>query len=187
MGFNLNKAREKKEEIIKSFMPLDLNEGEVQAIFNRCLRKEDSKEITRTTLFSRVLGYAPEDEIEIAFDKNVLLENEQNIRYLYGQLKTVHTAESKTKKLSVNDFKTTYQDNIWSQSKSSLLELLYLGCNSALGLGYRFSKKDNNTTIISSDIKPTLSPKDPNFPVWWEEHKSEWEEPKKEGKEPSDD
>lgn len=36
-------------------------------------------------------------------------------------------------------------------------------------------------------ILPTLSPKDPNFPAWWEEHKSEWEEPKKEGKEPSDD
>lgn len=35
---------------------------------------------------------------------------------------------------------------------------------------------------------PTLSPKDPNFPAWWEEHKSEWEEaPKKEGQEPADD
>lgn len=187
MGFKDKMKQAKADGSLYQFRPIDLNEGNVQAIFNRCLRKEDSKEITRTTLFSTVLGYAPEDEIEIAFDKNVLLENEQSIRYLYGQLKTVHTAESKTKRLSVNDFKTTYQDKIWSQSKSSLLELLYLGCNSALGLGYRFSKKDNNTTRISSDIKPTLSPKDPNFPVWWEEHKSEWEEPKKEGKEPSDD
>ena len=175
MGFNLNKAIAAKEEILKSFTPLELNEGNVQAIFNRCLRKEDSKEITRTTLFSRVLGYAPEDEIEIAFDKNVLLENEKNIRYLYGQLKVVHTAESKTNCLSLNDFKTAYQGTIWAQSKSCLLELLYLGCNSALGLGYRFSKKNNDTTIISSDITPTLSPKDPAFPAWWETHKSEWE------------
>ena len=163
------------EERRPQFTPLELNEGNVQAIFNRCLRKEDSKEITRTTLFSRVLGYAPEDEIEIAFDKNVLLENEKNIRYLYGQLKVVHTAESKTNCLSLNDFKTAYQGIIWAQSKSSLLELLYLGCNSALGLGYRFSKKYNDTTIISSDITPTLSPKDPAFPAWWETHKSEWE------------
>ena len=163
------------EERRPQFTPLELNEGNVQAIFNRCLRKEDSKEITRTTLFSRVLRYAPEDEIEIAFDKNVLLENEKNIRYLYGQLKVVHTAESKTNCLSLNDFKTAYQGTIWAQSKSSLLELLYLGCNSALGLGYRFSKKDNDTTIISSDITPTLSPKDPAFPAWWEKHKSEWE------------
>ena len=96
------------EERRPQFTPLELNEGNVQAIFNRCLRKEDSKEITRTTLFSRVLGYAPEDEIEIAFDKNVLLENEKNIRYLCGQLKVVHTAESKTNCLSLNDFKTAY-------------------------------------------------------------------------------
>lgn len=100
------------EERRPQFTPLELNEGNVQAIFNRCLRKEDSKEITRTTLFSRVLGYAPEDEIEIAFDKNVLLENEKNIRYLYGQLKVVHTAESKTNCLSLNDFKTAYQGTI---------------------------------------------------------------------------
>ena len=33
----------------------------------------------------------------------------------------------------------------------------------------------NDTTIISSDITPTLSPKDPAFPAWWETHKSEGE------------
>ena len=37
MGFNLNKAKAAKEEILKSFTPLELNEGNVQAIFNRCL------------------------------------------------------------------------------------------------------------------------------------------------------
>ena len=175
MGFNLNKAKAAKEEILKSFTPLELNEGNVQAIFNRCLRKEGSKEITRTILFPTLLGYDEKDEIEIAFDKNVLLENEKNIRYLYGQLKVVHTAESKTNCLSLNDFKTAYQGTIWAQSKSSLLDLLYLGCNSALGLGYRFSKKENDTTRLSSDITPTLSPKDPAFPAWWEAHKAEWE------------
>ena len=24
-------------------------------------------------------------------------------------------------------------------------------------------------------VRPTLSPKDPNFPAWWEAHKAEWE------------
>ena len=42
--------------------------------------------------------------------------------------------------------------------------------------------------MLDSDIiKPTLSPKDPNFPAWWEAHKSEWEEPKKDGHEPAYD
>ena len=25
-------------------------------------------------------------------------------------------------------------------------------------------------------VKPTLSPKDPAFPAWWEAHKAEWED-----------
>ena len=29
-----------------------------------------------------------------------------------------------------------------------------------------------------NNITPTLSPKDPAFPAWWEAHKGEWEEPK---------
>ena len=44
-----------------------------------------------------------------------------------------------------------------------------------------------NTSVISSELKPTLSPEDPNFPAWWEEHKSEWEDKKKDGQEPGDD
>lgn len=35
--------------------------------------------------------------------------------------------------------------------------------------------------MISISITPTLSPKDPNFPEWWEQHKAEWETPEKEG------
>lgn len=45
----------------------------------------------------------------------------------------------------------------------------------------------NGNSGFKHKIIPTLSPKDPNFPEWWEKHKSEWEEPKKEGKEPADD
>jgi len=47
MGFNLNKAKQKKESIVNSFTPCDLNEGNVQAIFNRCLATKDSKKMIR--------------------------------------------------------------------------------------------------------------------------------------------
>ena len=33
VGFNLNKAKAAKEEILKSFTPLELNEGNVQGHF----------------------------------------------------------------------------------------------------------------------------------------------------------
>lgn len=50
-----------------------------------------------------------------------------------------------------------------------------------------FIKTENFSSAVLLPILPTLSPKDPYFPAWWEEHKSEWEEPKKEGQEPADD
>lgn len=156
----------------------ELNEGNVQAIFNRCLKNENTKEVVRTALFTTLLGYTDKEEIVIAFDKDALRKNEKSIRYLYGQLKSTQTAENKIKRQSVDDFRTTYMDTIWAQTKSAVLELLYLGGNSVLGLFAPFSKIRNNTTVISNDIKQTLSPKDPAFPAWWEEHKEEWSEPK---------
>lgn len=125
----------------QGFKPLELNEENVQAIFNRCLLKEESKEIERAILFSILLGYSEEKELIVEFDKHTLLKNEKNIRYLYGQLSAVHTSENKLQKLSINDLKTNYAGTIWSNSKSSILELLYLGCTATLNLCNPFSKK----------------------------------------------
>lgn len=163
-------------EEANKFKPLELNEANVQAIFHRCLKNENTKEVVRTALFTTLLGYTDKEEIVIAFDKDALRKNEKNIRYLYGQLKSTQTAENRIKRQSIGDFRTTYMDTIWTQSKSAVLELLYLGSNSVLGLLAPFSKKQNDTTVISNDIKQTLSPKDSNFPTWWEAHKGEWED-----------
>ena len=176
MGLFADAAKQVKAETAGKFNPLELNEFNVQAIFNRCLKNEDTKEVVRTALFTTLLGYTDKEEIVIAFDKDALRKNEKSIRYLYGQLKSTQTAENKIKRQSVDDFRTTYMDTIWAQTKSAVLELLYLGGNSVLGLFAPFSKIRNNTTVISNDIKQTLSPKDPAFPAWWEAHKAEWED-----------
>ena len=67
------------------FLPIDLNEGNVQAIFNRCLATTSSKERVPVVLFPVIFGYQPEDEILIQFDKEIYLENKKSIEYLYGQ------------------------------------------------------------------------------------------------------
>ena len=169
-------GRSKMQHSEKKYVAIELNETNVQAIFHRCLKKEDTKEVVRTALFTTLLGYTDEEEIVIAFDKEALRKNEKNIRYLYGQLKSTHTAENEAKRHSVDDFRTTYMDTIWVQRKSAVHELLYLGGNSVLGLLSPFSKRQNDTAVISNDIKSTLSPKDPAFPAWWEAHKGEWED-----------
>lgn len=42
------KAQKMKAEKKEEFIPIDLNEGNVQAIFNRCIATKDSKELIRT-------------------------------------------------------------------------------------------------------------------------------------------
>lgn len=162
----------------------ELNEGNVQAVFNRCLAKEGVPVLT-SNLFPTILGnhqkvgYGAYD-----FDKNAILTNKANIQYLFGQLHSVHT---KKDILTIEDFLENYLGKRWTTERATLLELLYLGKCSEIDLINPFNARKNNTTRFMNMIKPTLSPKDPNFPEWWEKHKSEWEEPKKEGKEPADD
>lgn len=168
-------GRSKMQHSEKKYVALELNEANVQAIFNRCLKKEDTKEVVRTALFTTLLGYTDKEEIRIAFDEEALRKNEKNIRYLYGQLKSIPISPNETIRQTLDDFRKTYMNTIWTLSKSTVLELLYLGSNSVLGFVAPFSKKQNDTTTVSKTITPTLSPKDPNFPAWWEAHKAEWE------------
>ena len=185
MGFNLSKAREKKEEIIKSFTPLELNEGNVQAIFNRCLATKESQEISGGILFPPSHGYKEDAERMIRFDSEILLKNKKTIEYLLGQLEKVHSSKA-GKRITIDDYNMTYNGKNWTRDKATMLQFLYLGVTKDTLLISPFRAEDS-TSIISPQVKPTLSPKDPNFPAWWEEHKSEWEELKKEGKELSDD
>jgi len=52
-----------------------------------------------------------------------------------------------------------------------LMEFLHLGYIANI---YPIFKKNVGVGLVLR--YPTLSPKDPNFPAWWEEHKFEWEE-----------
>ena len=157
------------------FKPLDLTEENVQAIFNRCLATKESKKESRAELFYRRLGYNEEDSIQMTFDSDIISQNKKSIMYLYGQLDCVHTEKYLSERQSMDDFATTYTGKTWAKSKAVLLELLYLGSNLEAPYITPFEKKFNDTVRISSDIKPTLSPKDPAFPEWWEQHKAEWE------------
>lgn len=176
MGFNLNKAKAAKEEILKSFIPLELNEANVQAIFNRCIATEGTPDdkCYSSILFSTLRGYSLAAERRVVFDKERTQANKKNIEYLYGQLKNIHSQNSD---LQINDAFVTYMDKNWTSNKGILLEFLYLGAiNDGDPLMSAFDSKTNSAIIGVDTIKPTLSPKDPNFPAWWEAHKGEWEQ-----------
>ena len=154
---------------------LDLNETNVQAIFNRCIAKEGTPEdqCFNSILFSRLRGYSPDAERIVVFNRENFLANKKYIQYLYGQLKNVHAGN---KTLQINEAFLTYSGTHWTTNKGVLLEFLYLG-----GTGDEhpliciFDSKTNSTELNMGNITPTLSPKDPAFPAWWEAHKAEWE------------
>ena len=164
------KAMQKKAEKPPEFIPIDLNEGNVQAIFNRCLAKEGAAETTASSLYFSSLGWEKEDD-GLLFDKRQIRASQKSLQYLLGQLKPVHEEQHI---LTLEDMTKTYQGVIWAKDRASLMQLLYLGSSDELTLFAPLAAKWNGTTL-EMPIAPTLSPKDPAFPVWWEEHKAEWE------------
>jgi hypothetical protein len=160
----------KKRDENAGFQPLELNEGNVQAIFNRCVATKDSTDIIGPILFTKKGGYS-EDSKPIIFDKNIIYKNGKNIKYLYGQLKDAHLKNSV---ISPTSSTKDYKENNWTQDKGIILEFLHLGYT--INLFNIFVKTDLGDLAKCSVFTPTLSPKDPNFPAWWEEHKAEWED-----------
>ena len=108
------------------------------------------------------------------FDYAYRANQYQNIRYLLGQLKTIHLPDVKAITLQEGFFR--YDNHVWTKDFNSLFQLyaLALGCVYFRGFGQ--TKDGNITSLIDYNrCTPTLSPKDPAFPAWWEAHRAEWE------------
>lgn len=116
-----DKMLKKSSEITNqrpTFTPLELSEGNIQAIFNRCLATDETNEYIESILQQTIHGYA-NDSNPILFDKQKLLENLKKIRYLYGQLKTAHndTNTINTNADSKNNVMTDYSGKTWTKNK----------------------------------------------------------------------
>ena len=152
------------------FTPLELNEANVQAIFHRCLATKDTPEADEqlSILFKKIMGYE-EDSKPIVFSKAKIEQNKKNILYLMGQLDSVHRG---SREVTAKETIFRYDGKQWVTDNAIIMELYHIA--EAAGGISPFMKKYNvaNTEPI---VTPTLSPKDPAFPAWWEEHKSEWE------------
>ena len=158
------------EERRPQFTPLELNELNVQAIFHRCLaaKDDDLDNLSMRVLFQRDLGY-DEDSKPVYFNKKKVDQNKQNIFYLLGQLRSLHSSDSN---ITSAESVYKYDDVQWTDDTVTLMMLYQLG-EITKGI-LPFVKRSNTATIVLS-ITPTLSPKDTNFPAWWEAHKAEWE------------
>ena len=148
---------------------LDLNEGEVQAIFNRCLAK-DGEPTTTAQVLQKALSGKESDLVRFNADK--IKANSKNISYLFGQLSGVHEG---SRLIPLEYGIINYNKAKWTQNADILIKLYELGMVN-LNITPFSLQKDKSLATDVSTITPTLSPKDPAFPAWWEAHKGEWEE-----------
>ena len=155
----------------KNFKPLDLNKGSVAHVFNKCLYTAESKNHTAAIFHLASQGY-PEDSDPVFFDKDAIDANRDLINFLLGQLNDAH--KGPLTESTVQTLFMKYTGEPWTKDGVTLLKLIHLAfANLSMA---PFSADRDRTFLLSVVAKnPTLSPKDPNFPEWWEKHKAEWE------------
>lgn len=152
----------------KKFVPIDLNYNEFEKIYNDCIPDDESKNYLKVILQQQSDGF-PNDSKPIFFDEDKVEKHRNDIFYLYGQLCSVHRGMPF---LYVVDSIKKYDDSTWTNNQTSALLFLHLGMAC---LASSRMVPPTRYMYLSSDLIPTLSPKDPNFPAWWEGNKSKWE------------
>ncbi len=155
------------------FRPQILDESTVQTYFNNCLATaETTREDTFIySLFTQKNGF-DSDTKPISYSKSNIAKHKKSIRYLLGQVENTHTRELNIK---ITDLAKLYTGKQWTDNSGILTEFAILCAIS--GSVYSFEREGNDAcSIIQQIVKPALSPEDPNFESWWEEHKSEWED-----------
>ena len=101
---------------------LDLNETNVQAIFNRCLKTDETKEIEYAAPFRKEFGYE-KTTAPVHFDQEIIKANKQTIKYLFGQVQIVHRGE-----FSITEEKaaTRYDGTEWTANNGILMMFFHL-------------------------------------------------------------
>lgn len=170
MGLFADAAKKVKSENEGKFKPLELCEMNVQAIFNRCLATKDTpnSDVQLSILFKKIMGY-DKDSDPMAFCKSKIEQDKKSILYLLGQLDSVHRG---SRIITAKESIFRYDGKQWATNNAVIGELYHLA-EAANGIDPFVQKYNRSATKPS--VKPTLSPKDPAFPAWWEAHKSEWE------------
>ncbi len=151
-----------------------LNEKTVQVFFERCLVTENTAEsdILPCYLFRKENGFE-ENSDPVYLDKQALRKMDKNIRYILGQTMAVHNGLSRI--ISIQELLIKYTGTPWTTNTGIFTELLILGYLN--GCVNEIRKTDDSiSTILGPVLKPTLSPDDPNFEAWWEDHKAKWED-----------
>ena len=87
-----------------------------------------------------------------------------------GQLDSVHRGN---REITAKESIFKYDGTQWATTNAVIGELYHLA-EAADGIDPFVQKYNRSATTL--EVRPTLSPKDPAFPAWWETHRPEWED-----------
>ncbi len=153
---------------------LDLNEENIRKIFKFCMAtKETPKE--NIILGNFIKKCVPIEIPNVPFNLENIRLMRPSIYYILGQLNFLH---SKKLEVQPQDGFKKYDGTNWTKDKALLFSLYYVGCSSSvlpLFTNVPPSKELVCMLLKNPDLKPTLSPNDPNFEAWLEEHRDIWE------------
>lgn len=150
------------------YQHLDLNEGNVDALFARCVTGPLPDAVV-SQLFLKSHGYEA-DEKPVCFSRLEIQKNKSTIAYWLGQLKNVH---SKKRVLTPQEAAVKYTGVKWTGSKEALLKFLHL-CEAVSKISPFVAS--SGTANLYYLHRPSVSPRDPDFSAgWYEEWLEEFE------------
>lgn len=133
----------------KSFEKLELNTVNVLRLLKECKKTSSTTNAISCNFYdSSLKNKAP----ILDFDKDKLIQHEETIRYLLGQLHAVHTNK---KTMSLPYGLMNYKGENWTNDNMALYALYYLG-TASLELPF-FQKTDKGAVSPISEYK-TLQP-----------------------------
>ena len=142
---NLEKAQE-REKINR----LELTDNHVYELYKACLATDET----------------PENDRWSDYDTNKLQENKERIRFLLGQLACVHQKTDETVPIPIDEkLCIDYRGKKWAFDLSNPIRLLNMG----IGTNDVYLKKEGEaeTVTFGYSVSKTLSPKDPEFSLWF--------------------
>ena len=120
-GF-LNKKPAIRQE---SFRPLELNAGNVQAVFDRCLYTMDSQNRVEAHPFYQRLGYSEEEQDKVIYFNQDIPLKTKRVFSIPSARRLPFTGERQNSAQAMGDFMTAYFGNNWINDRICLLQPLY--------------------------------------------------------------
>lgn len=156
---------------MSKFKPVELNEENVERVFKECVALPEDKEddLYESSIYMQNLNKGT-----VRLSKSRLDKMKKTILYMIGQFYVAHHS-SPISMYPIEGLSKNYKGLVWTNDLYTSLMIptlaRYFDLNSPM---MKVNERYYLYTRVN-DIRQTLSPNDPNFKLWWKEHRMAWD------------